>query len=254
MQAFVISLAADHDRREFIRRQLDSLTIAYEFFDAVRGADRMEDPDWYDEAAARRLEGRGLRAGEVGCALSHQAVYAEIVRRGQQYALILEDDAILHPELPKVLSAIESGASSQGDVVFLERCDHARPGSARRITKTFSLAAPILVASGSCAQSAGYVVTLEAAKAMSGFNVPVRFPADNWGYYRGRVRFLGVRPSLTLIRQENSFGSTINAGGKRREFMPYSIKDLLWNDFKTYNPIGRALKNLAKSLLRGNAR
>jgi glycosyl transferase family 25 len=249
MKTFVINLLGEEARRKFMRGQLESLGIDYEFFDAVLGSDRISDPQWYDDSAARVLEDRSLRHGEVGCAISHSLVYAEIVRRGLPCALILEDDAILHPTLPNVLHALESGEMEQGDIVFLERCDHIRLCSAKRLSGIFSIAVPILVRHGNNAGAGGYVVTAKAAAVMMKLNIPVRFPADNWGYYRGFVRFKGIIPTLTLVHQEVSFGSAIAVGGTRQIIKPYSIFDLLWNSFKTYSPLGRALKHTVKRII-----
>jgi len=114
MNIFVISLESEVVRRNSMRQQLGSLGLDYEFFDAIRGAEYFNDPRWYDDASARRLEGRSLRPGEVGCALSHAAVYAEIVKRGIPWALILEDDAVLHRALPALLSTIRKWRRNTG--------------------------------------------------------------------------------------------------------------------------------------------
>ncbi len=249
MRVFVISLPGDDSRRSFMREQLEGLGIEYEFFDAVRGSERLGDSRWYDPEEARRREDRSLRAGEVGCALSHAALYAEIARRGLPWALILEDDARLHPDLPKVLAELEKGLIEQGDIVFLERCDHYRRRNTLPLFGKYRIVEPRLVRFGSCCQSAGYIISQGAAENMKDKNIPVKFPADNWGYYAGLVRFKGVIPSLTLIRQNVGLGSTITQDNVRREFSPYSMKDLLWNGFKVYTPIGRFLKRKAKKML-----
>ena len=59
--------------------------------------------------------------------MSHAEAYAEIARRGLPCALVLEDDAVLHKDLPSILRKLESGILEQGDVVFLERCDTSGP-------------------------------------------------------------------------------------------------------------------------------
>jgi glycosyl transferase family 25 len=248
MKILVVSLRKDGKRRKFIKAQLDALGLEFEFFDAMLGSEKIGDTQWYDDEQARRQEGRSLKPGEVGCALSHIGVYEEIVRRNLPYALILEDDAIVHKKLPKVLECLENGLIAQGDLIFLERCDHYAPFSVKKLFDDFKLVNPILVRHGNNAQSAGYIVTRDAARAMKDVNIPVHFPADNWGNYAGLVRFKGVVPTLTLIRQQVSLGSTI-AAGDRKEFTPYSIKDLLWNSFKTYTPVGRHLKRAAKKFL-----
>lgn len=249
MKTFVISLTGEETRRKLMQSQLESFSIDYEFFDAIRGSERIADPRWYDDAAAHKYEDRSFRPGEVGCAISHSSLYAEIVRRGLPCALILEDDAILHSALPDVLYALESKELKQGDLVFLERCDHVRPGSAKPLLGIFSIAIPILVRHGNNAGASGYVVTAKAAAAMMNVNIPVRFPADNWGYYSGLVRFRGIIPTLTLVHQERSLASAIALGGRRQVSKPYSIFDLLWNSFKVYSCTGRFLKHFAKRIL-----
>jgi len=249
MKTFVISLPTEEKRRSFMRNQLEALGLDYEFFDAIRGSDRIGDSRWYDNAAARRLEDRSLSPGEVGCALSHAAVYAEIVKRGLPWALVLEDDAILHHDLPRVLIALENGKLTQGDLVFLERCDHYKKNTTLPLYGTFKLVDPVLVKLGNNAQSAGYVITAKAAEAIKGVNIPVHFPADNWGYYRGLVRFKGVVPTLTLIQQNVTFDSQTTGEGLRKAFHPSSIGTYLWYGFKVYSPIGRFLKHIAKRIL-----
>ncbi|MDP3130054.1 MAG: glycosyltransferase family 25 protein, partial [Bacillota bacterium] len=219
----MVSLPRDTQRRSSISAQLERLGIEYEFFNAFWGADFVSEKAKYDPGRARMLEGRELRPGEVGCALSHAGAYARIADGSDPWSLILEDDARLHPDLPAVLERLEQTSLEQGDLVFLERCDHYRPGSARRLLGEYSLVAPIFVRYGSTAQTAGYVVTKEAAEAMRGVNVPVKFPADSWGYYRGSVRMRAVVPSMKLIRQDVGLGSTTQASGTRREFTRYSI-------------------------------
>lgn len=244
----MINLREDTVRREAIQKQLNRLGLEYTFFEAIRGSEHI-DSAMYDDLGARKLEGRSLRAGEIGCALSHAALYAEIVRLGLPMALILEDDAILSEALPSILTVLESGVLAQGDLVSLSRCDAFIPWSARPITQGFRIADPFLVRYGSIAQTVGYVITREAAKAIELINIPVRFPADSWGHYLGMVRFRGLLPSLSLVTQRVELGSRTSESGTRKEFVPYRVWDLIWHGFKTYNPIGRRLKRIAKNTL-----
>lgn len=250
MKIFVINLASDIARRIAMRGQLDSLELDYEIFDAIRGSAYSEDPCWYDEVSARRLEGRPLRTGEIGCALSHAAVYAEIVKREIPWALILEDDAILHRALPEILSAIENGAGLQGQIISLSRCDAYLPWTKRALVGDFSIATPCLVKEGAIGQAVGYVVSLDAAKAIAEKNVPVKFPADSWGHYRDLVHFKGILPTLSAVRQNISFKSSTLPDGTRTDFVPYSKTALLLHGFVTYTSLGRFCKRAIKRLVR----
>ena len=236
-----------------MKAQLDRLGIRYSLFDAVLGRERIDSASWYDAAGAMRSEGRRLGAGEVGCALSHAAVYGQIVTQGLPWALVLEDDAALHDDLPAVLERLECGVIEQGDLIFLERCDYVRPGTAKRLVGQYRIAQPMFVRAGAAAQTAGYVITNAAAEAIRTTNVPVRFPADSWGHYRGLVRFRGVQPTLTLIQQSPSFGSTIVEGRHRPRFKRHSLAGLLAHDFLTYTAAGRLLQHPLRALF-GKAR
>jgi glycosyl transferase family 25 len=246
MRVFVISLRAATERRVFMKEQLERLGLEHEFFDAFVGSECVSDLRRYDARKSMEADGRELRPGEVGCALSHAAVYEEIARRGLSCALVLEDDAILHDDVPRVLDRLEHGELRQGEVVVLERCDYVRPFSSRRLFGKYRIATPILVKLGSIAQAAGYVVSLEAARAMAGVNVPAHFPADSWGFYKGLVRFRGMTPTLTLVRQRVEFESTTTQG-VRKAFTRYNIVMLLVHGFFVYTAIGKRIRRSLKS-------
>jgi len=105
---------------------------------------------------------------------------------------------------------------------------------------------PCLVKEGAIGQSVGYVISLDAAKAIAKANVPVKFPADSWGYYRGLVKFRGVLPTLSVVRQNTSFQSSTVSAGVRSDFVPYSKTDLLLHGFLTYTYPGRWCKRIIK--------
>lgn len=250
MRSLVVSLPKAADRRAFMRSQLERLGIEYGFVDGAIGAEAIGDARYYDRSGALSAEGRELRPGEVGCALSHGRAYDALLESGLPWALVLEDDAILDERLPGVLSSLERGVLAQGDLVFLERCDYLRPFTARSLVGTFRIGTPMLVRAGATAQSAGYVITATAAEAIRGINLPVRFPADSWGHYRGKVRFLGVQPTLTLIRQSSDFASTTFGSGARRAFKKYPLWSLVAHDLLFYTALGRLVQRPLRTILK----
>ena len=253
VEAFVISLSSAVERRAFMKEQLDRLGIRFSLFDGIPGRERIQSTTWYEPAGAVKAEGRELGAGEVGAALSHAGVYKQIVERGLPWALVLEDDAMLHDDLPAVLESLEKGLIEQGDLIFLERCDYLRPGTARRLSGPYRIGVPLFIRAGAAAQAAGYVITNVAAAAIKSTNIPVCFPADSWGHYKGLVRFRGVQPTLTLIRQNTSFKSSIVEGRHRPRFKRHSLAGLLAHDFLTYTAAGRLLQHPLRALF-GKAR
>jgi glycosyl transferase family 25 len=248
MDIFVISLSDASDRRVFMSDQLNKLGMAFEFVDAVRGKDRFEDPELFDREKALRTEFRNLTPGEVGCALSHQKIYDLILERGLAHALVMEDDAILSPDLTEVLNRLE-GHIFPNDLITLERCDVYSRKSIEPLYKGYSIVSPMMVKYGSNSQSAGYIITKEAARKIREINRPVFTPADSWGLYRHIINFRGVIPTLTLVRQNVSFACTTQ-DYQRSEFTPYTPINLLIYAFKTRSMVGRSMVRIAKKILR----
>lgn len=87
-RAYVINLDHDILRLARIARRLNCLGVEFERCPAVL-------PEVRDTATADA----NLRAGHFGCARSHQAVLRRILERGQQTAVIFEDDAVFRDDL-----------------------------------------------------------------------------------------------------------------------------------------------------------
>ncbi len=97
---FVISLISDVKRRAKIKRQLDKLQIPFEFFDAV---DAREGLDHLDATQVDLDPSLHLSLPEYGCSLSHASLYQKMVDESIDYALIMEDDAIVLPNITRFL-------------------------------------------------------------------------------------------------------------------------------------------------------
>ncbi len=92
------------DRRKAMAERLDALHIPYRFFDAVDGRDLdLETLPAYAKTRRRLFFGRDMTKAEVGCLLSHRAIYQHIVDCNIEAAVILEDDVFLDPCFPEVL-------------------------------------------------------------------------------------------------------------------------------------------------------
>ena len=200
MQIFVISLKQSVKRRKYISEQLDKLGLSFSFFDAYLGTYYYNNPEYYDDKKAKKLIHRALKAGEVGCALSHNAVYKKISDEQIPYALILEDDAILSDDLPDLLNKIEQFIKNKNCIVNLQRCDVYNKKSIISIDDKYSMATPFFLREGSCAGAVGYIITSEAATKIKNINKPAFFPADHWYPYIRDIDYYGLLPTLTLIK------------------------------------------------------
>jgi glycosyl transferase family 25 len=106
MNALVINLKSSIDRLEFQKKQLDSLHIGYAVIEAVEASQLDEN---FHREQSMSWE-RPLRKSELACCLSHVSAWEKVIKEDRPY-LILEDDAILHKDMPSALSAL----SNQGN-------------------------------------------------------------------------------------------------------------------------------------------
>lgn len=96
-EVFMINLKRRQDRRVRMLRSLYELQIQVKIFDAVDGKALNTSqlkalnidviPGYHDP-----YSGRTLTRGEIGCFLSHYYIWKEVIERGLEQALIIEDD------------------------------------------------------------------------------------------------------------------------------------------------------------------
>ncbi|MDM2744846.1 MULTISPECIES: glycosyltransferase family 25 protein [Citrobacter] len=92
IKIYIVSLKKDNARRTNLSNQLKKLNIPFEIIDAVEG--NLLDAliiDNYNKKAIYRYK-RLVGPNEIGCSLSHQKVYLDIIKNKIEWAIILEDD------------------------------------------------------------------------------------------------------------------------------------------------------------------
>lgn len=107
-QVFLINLDHSTTRLERSKEMLDSINLEFERIPAVWGADlTQEQIDLAYDAKSRNSHYKELNTGEVGCYLSHIKAWELIVERDLDFALVLEDDFLLHDcDFPALLEAL----------------------------------------------------------------------------------------------------------------------------------------------------
>jgi glycosyl transferase family 25 len=100
LTTFVINLDSSSDRLSEITQHLSDRGIDFTRVPAVDGRqpDHAE-ADRYDSRSARKIIGREMMGGEIGCFLSHRRALSVFLQTKASHALILEDDAILEPNI-----------------------------------------------------------------------------------------------------------------------------------------------------------
>lgn len=186
VRSFVISLQGSK-RRDVIGPALSRLQIPFEFFDGIDG--RALSPDEMAAVYDGSLRtNRQLSPAEVGCALSHLAVYKRIVSEGLDGAVVFEDDAILGPKLSTFYGMLDRIPESADLVSLYSTAGHVLRRPSFTLGK-FSFHKP----SGPPGYSVGYFIRRRAAQVFLDANPKVTKTAD-WppGYFQ--LRFFVTIP------------------------------------------------------------
>ena len=205
MCCFAISLPRFQARHAYITAHLNTIWGPdFEMF-GIDGALAGQ------EASAKS----GLSAGQVGCALSHLAVYEAIVARKLPWALIVEDDAVLPPDIHDILVRVEA-TLRRGAVVLL----YNRPQQQAAFSTVdavpigdYRLCLPMSMSG--LGTTAAYVITRQAAEGILRANRPVAAAADNWTYFYARQAFARARVMSPNPVGIKPFESTIFSSGSK---------------------------------------
>lgn len=191
LPVFVLTLPDADERRRDLVTALVALDLEYELFFGVDGRKGL--PAQYEHEVDRSARVNKIRRpmtdGEFACALSHIRIAKEIVERGIEQALVLEDDAIIG----SYVAAIARGKIPVvGDLMLL---DHAK-GFFRRtgqISVTPQLTAYRVAAAPDLAT--GYVISQSMAAQLLQYALPVRQVAD-WPSVIEKVRTYAIYPRI----------------------------------------------------------
>ena len=212
VHCFVINLKHDTARRYVISEQLERLRLPFTIFPAVNGRELSADAlqQSYNKELAV-AESHDLTLGEIGCALSHIGVYREMVRRGVQHALVLEDDAKLSDVVPVILSRlVERYPSEVPQVVMLNYVEKytkngmIKLGDGHKIVNTY----------GGNKNAHGYFLTLGAAKNFVENLFPVWLVADRWERFKEK-KFIRLKALLPYCIGLTSLANDSNLNADR---------------------------------------
>lgn len=170
---FVLSLERATQRRAQIASSLTQLGISFQFvngFDA-RATDITAHPQ-VDASQLCATLGRKLTPGELAAALGHSLAYRALLESQAKFALILEDDAILKPDL---VQFIRTKAYSRNPLMMLgHHYTHAYKGGAQRLFPGYQILRP----SNLPVCTVGYTLDRATAATLLAANTPVHSVAD----------------------------------------------------------------------------
>lgn len=106
---YIVSLKKDFTRRNTISKKLNEYKIGHKFVDAVVGKELSpEEISMLNLQGIKKRKRRSPTFGELGCSLSHQKIYNEMINNHIEWAIILEDDAIIDKRFADFYHKLES--------------------------------------------------------------------------------------------------------------------------------------------------
>lgn len=121
MRVILISLARAPERRQKMTERFNALGVPFEILEATDGQKlTAADLALVDHEGRKRITPYPLSNNEIGCCISHCRAMQMIRDSGDRMGTIIEDDAELAPDFPRVLQAIEA-SNIPFDIIDLHR-------------------------------------------------------------------------------------------------------------------------------------
>lgn len=233
IKTYVINMEKDVAKRKNISRQLiEQPELDWEIVNAVEGRKLSEFQlrTLTDFDKFKSKYGRRATLPALGCSMSHKLIYEKMIKDiNHEFALILEDDAILHENLQCKLMQITDILSADIPVAVL-----LTPGFfylRKNLHRELKDACVYRLLGGY--MTSGYLINREGAKLLSEIQTPVSNMADEWDYFSScGLNLYGITPHYI------SFEDGLGEIGK--------------SQFTSQNLIGKLKFHVAKAVTRYN--
>ena len=188
LKTYIINLEKSTLRKQYMQDLLSPYSfLDVEFVKAIDGRRLSEEERAlrFDYIRSKKVYGRTLNAGEVGCALSHRKVYEEVLNGSEPYALVLEDDIAIQRDLNLLpLKTIDRIMQSSRPRAFMLSGDFS-----------FYRQKPV-IRIYSAVGAYAYIINKAAAKRILAINPPCSV-ADDWMYYKRKgLKLFAVYPYM----------------------------------------------------------
>ena len=197
---FFLNLPQHENRLLNITSQFNVLGVHAHRIEAIHGASLSQSQvdEIFDNSLALKKRGLVLSRGEIGCALSHRNVWEKIIDQDLAYAVILEDDVLIHKDFLDI-SNIVSEAPRDWDIIFL---GYYIPNKVSDICKvklktsyktSYDYFFPLERVCGTW----GYVVSNNAAKQLLADSAPLFKPIDHYTGDFSKLKIFTINCHLT---------------------------------------------------------
>ena len=217
--------------------------LRFDFFDATRVNAGDPYPADYDRRARRLLFGDHLRAGEVGCFLSHREIWRQCADSSDSAWCVLEDDIVLHPNFLSQVRALMRHPGDWDVVRLMQLLQRRGSWVAQRLEEQTALRAYDRQPAG----TQGYLIQPHAARRLLRHASRIVWPIDETLdlYWEHGLRLFSVEaPAIGLAQQ---FESSIGERSSQRRPQWRKLQRQLINGWQG---LRRKLHNLGRYGLR----
>lgn len=173
---YIINMKHRTDKYKRMYDELEQHGMTGQFIDAVVGYDLDIDKMNENGLIDNKLD-RPMRRGEIGCYLSHIKTWEAFLKSNNDYALILEDDAVFVDDFKSKFNDLLLEIDFPFDVIYLnDNCEHHFGDKClygRRKSKNFFK--PGTVGYGLY----GYLLSRDGAIKLLNISLPIQMPIDD---------------------------------------------------------------------------
>ncbi len=172
---YIISARNVSERRAAVIQRMTKWEIKPNFFNAIMGNELTK-----EELHKLSADDGLLTKGEIGCALSHLAIYEELLKSEEPYIYIFEDDAKLTDLFIELEPEIHQFMSAQLEptvVLLFPIAGHKK--SVKRIGHGVSIMRCLAGSKGHA-----YAINRRAAENLLKAQTPVKIELDAWAIYQ----------------------------------------------------------------------
>ena len=206
---YIVNLKQSNERRRNIINEVNKQNIInYEIIDAIDGNKlSKEELESFTFGNKKNFNtwGPKLTPSQVGCALSHIKIYKEFLKSDNEFAFILEDDAIFLREFDSTLkNFIFKNLKYKKQILLLSELKEFLTNPIDK-NENFEI---VNVTNAFYTHS--YVINREAAKSIINFNYPLKTVADNFVFFKiyCGIKLTGLNPYI-LDQDKKKFKTTI---------------------------------------------
>lgn len=209
MKVYVINLKRSVDRRMYMNQLLSSCSLFdFKFVEGVDGSELsdMEKSNLFNGKKFESRYGRIYKSGELGCTLSHQKCYVDLIASECNYALIFEDDIKFEPKILLIIQKLEALINVGYPLIILLSGGFWYTKKNTQIIDNYSIANVF-----DAYYTHAYLINKSAAQLLK--HTCPYWLADDWRFLASRgVCVKAVTPYLVGQKSEDDFHTLISLG------------------------------------------